>query len=439
MSNIMILPNISYDDTFEVCAEVFCLYAKQKNISFSKGEDGINLIADDALCSEQSKVEAKDRKILVYASTVKGMHIALAKILGNLTEKNGCVYFDDEFKGFCPKMHYRGLMVDLARQKHSVDYILKYIDECYLNGATHLQLHFTDNESFTLPVKSFPLLSTPGRTYSEQQISHICEYAKARGIIIVPEVDIPGHTKSFCESYPELFKSGKGNHEIMGATYILPATEEVFDAINVIFQEVAAMFPDSPLIHIGGDEAAIDGWETCEKTQNYMKKNGIKDIHHMYAEFIRRSCDIVIGLGRTPVVWEGFSKEYNHIIPKSTIVICWEYYYQTAVDLAKAGFQIINSSWRPLYIVTGRDDWYFAPEEITKWNPWFWRNWWKKSLSYPDGVTINKQGADIIGGQLCAWGDGLRDMKDYEKGLETELEQIRIKLPLFCNILFEAE
>ena len=92
MSNIMILPNISYDDTFEVCAEVFCLYAKQKNISFSKGEDGISLIADDALCSEQSKVEAKDRKILVYASTVKGMHIALAKILGNLTEKNGCVY-----------------------------------------------------------------------------------------------------------------------------------------------------------------------------------------------------------------------------------------------------------------------------------------------------------------------------------------------------------
>lgn len=113
MSNINILPYISYDDTFEICADVFCLYAEQKNISFSKGEGGINLIVDDALCSEQSKVEAKDRKILVYASTVKGMHIALAKILGNLTVKNGCVCFDDEFKGFCPKMHFVVLWLTL--------------------------------------------------------------------------------------------------------------------------------------------------------------------------------------------------------------------------------------------------------------------------------------------------------------------------------------
>ena len=422
---------IIYEEMFLDCAFCFCDYANKKGVDLSKFN--ISLKYKQNLNSEQSEVIYNNESIDIYASTEKGMHVALAKLLCHIEANN------KEFFGLNPKMPYRGLMVDLARQIHPVEYILEYIDECWLNGATHLQLHFTDNESFTLPIQSYPLLSSKGRTYTSEQIELICEYAKKRGIIIVPEVDVPGHTAKFCQSYPELFGSGTTDNEMLGTMYILPATEEVFDALKTIFAEVAQMFPYSPLIHIGGDEAAISAWNECKKTLKYMEQNNIKDIHHMYAEFVKRTCEIVSDIGRTPVVWEGFSKEYNHLIPKNTLVICWEYYYQTAEDLAKSGFTIINASWRPLYIVTGKDKWYFEPEEITKWNPWFWRNWWEKSLSYPDGVTIDKKGANVIGGQLCAWGDGLRDMEDYKTGLQTELQSIKTKLPLLCDKLFKTE
>jgi len=249
------------------------------------------------------------------------------------------------------------------------------------------------------------------------------EYAQARGIELVPEVDVPGHSDPFFRNYPELF----------GNTGILPACDEVFDAIRSIFREVCEMFPNSSLIHIGGDEASIQAWEKCERTQAYMKAHQIANVQEMYAEYVRIVTDMILDMGKIPVVWEGFAKEYNDRIDRRTIVIAWESYYQPAYDLAEAGFTLINCSWQPLYICTPVK--YWTPEEITAHDPWRWDHWWEKSVAYPEGYSIDRK-YPVLGEQICAWADSILKCENPEEEIQHELELIAERMPAMCKKLW---
>lgn len=136
---------------------------------------------------------------------------------------------------------------------------------------------------------------------------------------------------------------------------------------------------------------------------------------------------MIFALGCTPVVWEGFRKEYNDRISRD--VIARESYYQPAYDLAEAGFTLINCSWKPLYIVTPNTHW--TPEEIPAWHPHSWQHWWEKSVAYPDGYTIDAK-YPVLGGQICAWGDGLVNYTDIDKACREELALIAERLPALC-------
>lgn len=415
-----LIGHIAFDAAFSDAAETFCAYADVRlGLSFAYGAGGLSLLRDAELAPEGYRLEVRAEGVNAYASTLKGMHHAMSALLQLLAAYPDALplaTIEDE-----PDCSYRGLMVDLARQKHPLPYLLRYVDLCYDNRASHLQLHFTDDQSFTLPLDCYPLLCTEGRTYTKEEIARLVEYAYKRGVELVPEVDVPGHTVQFCKKYPELF----------GTVNVLPADEAVFEALRRIFAELCAMFPHSQMIHIGGDEAAIGNWDGCARTQAYMKAHGIASRDEMYAEYIRIVTDDVLALGRTPVVWEGFAKEFNDRISRDVIVIAWESYYQPAYDLAASGFTLINCSWKPLYIVTPSTHW--TPEEIMDWNPWTWRHWWEKSAAYPDGFSIEMESSNVLGGQLCAWGDIIAGWEDYEKGVCEELALIEERLPALCQ------
>lgn len=416
-----VLPSlISAEPEFEKAAGAFVSYIKEDfSAVITKGANGIRLRYDDDFPEEGYHIIASQKTIEISASTAKGMNRGLSTFL-QMIEKDGdtlrlpCVGITD-----APDAPYRGLMIDLTSTWHEPDYLFRYVDLCWRNRASHLQLHFTDNNLFTLPISSFPRL--PNESYTREDIAKLVEYAEDRGIILVPEVDIPGHTTPWMKAYPELF----------GTTKVLAASDEVFDALRQIFAEVHAMFPHSPWIHIGGDEAETGEWEKCPITQAYMKKKGIETAAELYAEYVRTAAEIVLELGCTPVVWEGFAKEYNDRIPKETIVIAWESLYQLPGDLAAAGFTMINCSWEPLYICT--DDRYWQPEDIMKWNLWTWRNWWERSHAYPDGITIPREESNVIGGQICVWGTFAgrsHNPKDY---VRREYELTAERLPALCE------
>ncbi len=385
------------------------------------------------LQTEEYTISVSQKEVVIEVSSSKGANRALASLLA-IIDDNGflpeCDIWDK------PDMPYRSVMIDVARQIHPIEFLYRYIDLCWIYKLSYCQIHFTDDQGFALPVKAFPNLPSPGKAYTEEEISALNKYAKERGIELVPEMDIPGHTSPFMQKYPEVFGSsansseGLGdNPEIFASSSILPASEKVFKELKRLYDEIIELFPDSKYIHIGGDEAHVKDWETCPCTQKYMKDHGISSIGEMYTEYIRIITDHILSKGRTPIVWEGFPRGFNDKIDRRVIVISWENHYQSINELADAGFTVINCSWQPLYIVTPIKHW--SPEYIlNNWNIYNWQHWWDKSLaSVEGGISRSPSDTNLIGAQICAWGDQLMTYEDYVKGAEEEYALVRERVP----------
>ena len=405
---------------FEKEIKVFRQYAyKSKNLNFTDGNRGIHIINDSTLSDEAYRMNFSDT-VNIFVSTGKGLSYAFSSLLQIMENQNNKLNMPAaEFYDY-PESSHRGLMIDLARKFHPVKYIFKYIDMCYLYKINRLQLHFTDDQGYTLPSKKFPKLPVKDEHYSENEIEDIVKYADERHITLIPEIDMPGHCAKFIDAYPEIF----------GVNGVMSADDIVFEALDKLYGELCLMFPNSPYIHIGGDEAAVSNWENCPRSREYMKNNNIKTIEDLYSEFIKKGTEIIFRHGRTPIVWEGFHKSGNVRISKDVIVISWENYYQTAPELLEDGFTLINASWKPLYIVTPAPAW--TSEEILSWNRYSWRHWWEKSKAYPDGIDVDPS-SKITGGQICAWGDNLTKYESGEKASAEEHQMVRERIPALAE------
>ena len=226
---------------------------------------------------------------------------------------------------------------------------------------------------------------------------------------------MPGHAQSLTETYPELFansfdmETGEVLLTETGARFeresvVCAGSETVFSNITELIDETLELFPDAPYIHLGGDEVNTGAWAQCPTCRAYMEEHQIHDTQELFADFLARATNYVLAKGKRPIVWEGFHKEYNHLLSKDVIVIGWECHYQMPDNLVKAGFEVINCSWKPLYIVSGRltgmPGWNEA--DILKWNIYEWQHWWEKSEATlnPFHLAPTEQ---IIGAQLCSW------------------------------------
>ena len=391
---------------FIQCQKVFIKYLSSLYNILPGGKGArLSVRASQSLQAESYEISCLENEIIISASDALGAHHAFASLLQLSQAEEGRIYIPRVQIKDAPDCPYRGLMVDVARCFHDIKFLYDYIDVCYYYKLAYLQIHFTEDKAFTLPISRLPGLNDK-YFYTKEQLIQLNQYAFERGVTLIPEMDVPGHSLSFMRNYPEIF--GTGN--------VLPADEQVFEALGNCFKEIACLFPYSPYIHIGGDEAKIDGWESCEKTQRYCSAHNITGLQQLYAHYIQRCAKMVLALGRTPIVWEGFREEYNHLIPKDTLVISWENYYQTTDQLANGGFTLINCSWKPLYIVTPSISW--PAEEILKWDTHSWGHKWEMSAAY-HGLRINSN-QRVLGGQMCAWGDILAEYTDPLKGCMEE-------------------
>jgi hexosaminidase len=161
---------------------------------------------------------------------------------------------------------------------------------------------------------------------------------------------------------------------------------------------------------VGGDEAAIEKWTTNEACRAYAESCGIDFDHpdkrylaeRMLANFVQKMADAVMAKGKKVMAWEGFAPAVNEFVSKDIIMHSWENYYQTTPQLLEGGFKIINSSWRPMYVVTPAA--YWSQKEVYDWTIYRW------TPVHPDspyrGVTIEiPANQNVLGGQLLAWGD----------------------------------
>ena len=401
-------PAITTDvDEFTQYASTFAYYASKINgITFESDNGGIKLVRDTALLAGQYRIVCQKDGITVSASDNDGITYALATLHQIIQYENGVLSVPSYTILDQPDCSYRALMVDLARQWHSPDQVKDYIDLCYLYKIKFIHLHFTDNESYTLPSEALPSLTTPNRSYSKQDIADLNQYCLERNIEIIPEIDMPGHASCFTSAYPKLFKHTGVSAADAGKVLCVGKTS-LMENLKTLVTELITMFPSSRYIHVGGDEADFSHCNTCIECQKYMAQLGITDVKSLYTKFIKDITDMVIELGKTPVVWEGFPKEGAETISRDIVVTAWESLYHLPNDLINEGFTVANSSWQPLYIVPpthaqvqgGR----WQPMYILRnWNIYTWRNWWSASAAYAQPIEV-KPTDQVIGGTLCAW------------------------------------
>lgn len=421
------------------CCTVFAeAFQKMYPCPMAQAEGGIVLHCDSTMEPESYRIDTREG-VAVYAKDEAGIRYALASLLMAVTVNKkteeatvDCGVVEDR-----PDKPYRSLMIDLARQWHPAYTVHHYIDLCYLLKLNYLHLHFIDDQRYTLPSKAFPHITDGNQAYTYEELAAMNAYAKERGITLIPEFEAPGHAKAMIAHYPEIFGNemeGDGGTilsesgvPITAKNLVCAGKPQAMEGIRTLLTEIAELFPDSPYIHIGGDEANIGAWNHCTCCKAYMKDRGIEDEKELYSEFVGRVARIVLDLGRTPIVWEGFPPKGVHHIPKETIVCAWESHYHLAPDLLKAGFKIINGSWKPLYIVPSWNlRW--GPYEILNWDVHQWQHWWPHSPARLNPIHVEPT-EQVLGAQYSVW----------ECTYEQEIGRVLDNLPAFAERAWNTE
>ncbi len=404
------------ESAWQSAVDAFCdsfLKIFECDLPYADAESaGVRIVRNDSLAPNAYTLDSTNGALVLSASAREGLHYALASALLLLRCREDTLSVQSLTVTDYPEKDYRAFMIDAGHVWQPFDKMLKYVDLCYLYKIRYLHLHIADEQLYVLPSKAFPKLNEKGKCYTREQVDTLNRYAEARGVLLIPEFECPGHASVLNRAYPEVFSNhaegelGKfynelGN-EIDTHSLICAGSETSFAGVKTLIAEMVEMFPNAPYIHIGGDEAVHRCWAQCRDCKAYMKANNIPDTYSLYGEYVGRVAKYVLSLGKTPMVWEGFSKESAHYVPKETVVIAWESHYQLPHELLENGFKIINASWQPTYFVDSlRRRW--TPEDLMNWNIYNWQHWWPKSAATEHPIQLEPT-EDVLGASLCSWG-----------------------------------
>ncbi|MEM8488946.1 MAG: family 20 glycosylhydrolase [Bacteroidota bacterium] len=382
----------------------------------------ITLDVDASMAGESNITEAYEIEIgedvSVRGASYAGVSMGLVTLL-QLMDTNATlpkIRIQDR-----PATPYRSLMIDLARSWHDVSTIKSLITLCKWYKINYLHLHLTDDQSFTFPSTAFPQLATEGRHYTLEELEELNAYAQERGVILVPELDVPGHATQLVSNMPSVFGIGDPRQNSYTITM---GREATYAALNILIEELAAAFPHTPYIHIGGDEAFFAGMDEDPETQAYMQQHGIPNVDELFRHFLARLNDMVRAQGRQTLLWAGFTEAGEIEIPKDMVVMLWESQYYDPQRLIDAGYPVVNATFKPLYVVNNRK---WDPAYIyTQWNLQRWESWTNTKDKFL-GTEVQPTNR-ILGATMCAW----------EQNQINQLPRLRKRLPAMASHLWEG-
>jgi hexosaminidase len=290
------------------------------------------------------------------------------------------VKIDDE-----PAFQYRGLMIDVARHFLPVPFLKKLIDLMSMQKMNNLHLHLTDDQGWRIEIKKYPKLTavggfrngtiigkypgtgsdnnTYGGYYTQEELRDLIAYAKTKFIVIVPEIEMPGHASAAIAAYPELScfpteptdtlpnmmakksletiinKKGKVVQETWGVFQdVFAPTEYTFNFLQDVLDEVIDIFP-SKFIHVGGDECPKEFWKRSAFCQDFIKQKNLKDEHGLQSYFIQRIEKYINSKGRNIIGWDEILE--GGLAPNAT-VMSWRG-IAGGIEAAKQGHDAIMS------------------------------------------------------------------------------------------------
>lgn len=310
----------------------------------------------------------KRNKIDISAPTEWGILHGLETLLQLAVQEDGEWYFPEVEVMDQPRFPWRGLMIDVSRHWIPKEVILRNLDAMAAVKMNVLHLHLTDHQGFRMESKTYPKLhemGSDGNYFSQEDIKEIISYASERGIRVVPEFDLPGHSASWFVGYPEL-GSGTGPFELqtgwIGDAIMNPAKEYTYNFLDDFFKEMATLFPDR-YMHIGGDEAVATHWDENPEIQAFIKQNGIEDNHALHSYFNQRLHEILKKHGKTMLGWDEIQ---DGNLPKEEIAIQAWRNHKSLWKAAKEGGKGILSTGYYLDHKQSADFHYAVDPEVIK-------------------------------------------------------------------------
>jgi len=263
---------------------------------------------------ESYSIKVTARSIHVKASSETGIIYALESLLQLVEQETNSWFIPQLSMKDKPRYPWRGIMVDACRHWIPKEVILRNLEAMGTLKMNVFHWHLTEYQGFRVESKLFPglhELGSGGDYYTQEEIREVIEFAADRGIRIVPEFDLPGHSTSWFIAYPEL-ASAPGPYVLDTVFGILdpvmdPTRDEVYDFLDKFFGEMSELFPD-PYLHIGGDEVNAAHWEANPIIQKFAEEKGMEDSHALQAYFNIRIQELLSGHGKLMMGWD----EINH-------------------------------------------------------------------------------------------------------------------------------
>lgn len=301
-----------------------------------------------------------------------------------------------------PRFGYRGFMLDSARHFQSVETIKNVLSLMAKLRLNVFHWHLCDSQGFRSESKLFPELNTlAGMTpgfYTAEEIKEICDYAAECFITVIPEIEMPGHSKGLLALHPELCC----DPENPGKEFCL-AKPEVRSFLEKLIAEFAALFPASKIIHLGGDEADTEHWDKCPACQKLMKDKGLSNIRQLENDFMNDMAAYVRSLGVTPVTWFTGS-----VMEQSTIIQVWRSIWELKETLAQ-GNRMIFSVHDQLYL----DYPATAAEPFENWMPVLCES--GVYNTEPFAAWEKEIGDLLLGPETCLWTETVPDHRVMAK------------------------
>ena len=288
-----------------------------------------------------------------------------------------------------PRFRWRGLLIDVARHYQPIEGLKRNLDAMAAVKLNVFHWHLTENQGFRIESRKFPKLhqmGSDGLYYTQEQAREIVAYAAERGIRVVPEFDMPGHSTAWLVGYPEL-ASLPGPYEIERHAGIFdptldPTRDEVYKFLDTFIGEMAALFPDAYL-HIGGDENEGKQWDRNPQIQAFMKEKGLKDNHALQAYFNQRLLKILQKHKKKMIGWDEILQPD---LPRDVVIQSWR--GPTALaEAARKGYDGILSNGYYIDLMYPASQHYLADP-------------------IPANSTLTPEEAKhILGGEATMWGE----------------------------------
>lgn len=387
--------------------------------------------------------------IFISYSNDKSLYYAMQSLSQLIKTEDGIKYIQKAFVQDYPKFEWRGLHLDVSRHFFSVKEIKKYLDLMAIYKFNTFHWHLTDDQGWRIEIKAYPKLTKIGAYrdstlmghyterprqydkkryggfYTQEQVKEIVAYAKERYIDIVPEIEMPGHSRAALAAYPE-FSCSEIRQEVPGIWGVFEdiycTKEESFQFVTNILEEVVDLFPGK-YIHIGGDEAPKSRWKTCTKCQNVIQNNGLVDEHELQSYFITRIENFLDKKGKKLIGWDEILD--GGLSPNAT-VMSWRG-FKGGIAAAKKGHYVVMTPGSHCYFDHYQGKSNEEPLAIGGYTPL------KKVYEFnpiPDELDA-AQANYILGGQANLWTEYINSFKQLE--YMAYPRAIALSQVLWCN------